>query len=316
MRDGVAKPHVALLCATNRGRRVLEHLVAQLPEAQLTVCSFREEPHEPPFLDEIRRVAADCNARFFETRRAGSPKMLDYWRSSPPDLMLVVSWRYLIPSEAYRLAHRGTYVFHDSLLPAYRGFAPTVWAIVNGEVRTGATVFAIADEVDSGDIVDQQEVPIGPGDTISEVMGHVTGAYLQLLTRNLAALLTGTPRLRRQDHARASYTCKRLPEDNRIDWAWSAQRVHNLVRAVSYPYPGAFTTLGGQRLRIWSAQNLDRSAVYVGSVPGRVVEIRPDHGSVVLTGDGSLLVRKVQWDDGDVLCASQALNSPSMTLGR
>lgn len=304
--------HIVLLCATRRGYRVLEKLIALAPDAKLTVFSFREEAHEPPFVDDIRGLAESHGAQFFETRKVSSKG--EFWESTPVDLMLVVSWRYLIPAEIYRKPARGTFVFHDSPLPAYRGFAPTVWAIVNGEDHTGVTLFEIADAVDSGDIVAQQRVAIEADDTIAEVIERVTAAYLDVLAANLPALLDGSAPRAPQDQTQATFTCKRLPDDNQIDWTQPTATIYNLIRAVTTPYPGAFTTLAGRKLTIWRARPVERR--YVGSVPGRVVEIKPGEGCVVLTGDGALLVSEVQLEGEGRSEAPAVLNSLAQTLGR
>ncbi len=276
--------------------------------------SFREEAHEPPFLDDLRNLTLDKGGQFFEAKNVGSARWAPFWESTPIDLMFAVSWRYMVPPDVYRRPRRGAFVFHDSLLPAYRGFAPTVWAILNGEDHTGATLFEIAEEVDSGDIVDQQRVPIGAEDSIADVMEHVTQAYLDMLERNLDRLLDGRAPRHPQDHSRATYTCKRLPDDNRIDWSASTRDIYNLIRAVSQPYPGAFGYLGDRKVRIWSAQILMDYHRYVGKVQGRVVEVRPGDGTVVLTGDGALLLKQVQLEGDAIACASDVLTSPSQTL--
>jgi len=304
-----------LLCATRRGYRVLERLAPRVPRGDLAVFSFREEPGEPAFLEDIRALANAHGAEFWETRQVGAEKMADFWAANEIDLMLVVSWRYLIPPSIYDRARLGAFVFHDSLLPAYRGFAPTVWAITNGKDHTGATLFRISEEVDAGEIVDQESVPIGPDECIRDVLEHVTLAYLEILDRNLAALQTGTAKLRPQDHRLATYTCRRLAADNGIAWGASTTSIFNLIRAVTRPYPGAWTTWNGQTLRIWSAERLASPPAYVGRVPGRVVEIRPGEGVVVLTGDGCLLVHEVQLGDAAPTDAAALLKSLSHTLG-
>ena len=307
---------IAVLCATRRGYRVLERLFAIVPDAELVVFSFREEAHEPPVRDDIRALAEANGAQFHEARQVGAAKWRPLWESTAFDLMLVVSWRYLIPPEVYKRPKRGTFVFHDSLLPAYRGFAPTVWAIVNGEDHTGVTLFEIADDVDSGAIVAQERVPIGADDTIADVMERVTGAYLDVLTRTLPALLDGTAPRTAQDESLATYTCKRLPEDNRIDWGQPTAAIYNLIRAATAPYPGAYTMLGGRKLIIWAARRIDNPRPYVGRVPGRVVEVRSNEGAVVLTGDGALLITRVEYEGESAAIASEVLNSLAHTLGR
>ena len=308
------RKHIAVLCATERGYRFLEKLMALSPTSDFSVVSFREENHEPPFLDAIRQLTLANGARFLETRNVGKVGAA-FCEVDTMDLMLVVSWRYLIPSSVFRSPRMGSFVFHDSLLPEYRGFSPTVWAMINGASHTGVTLFHMGDDMDSGDIVDQQIIPIGADDTVAMVMERTTRAYLDLLERNLCGLLTGTSPRVPQDHARATYTCKRLPEDNRIDWRKTTGDIYNLIRAVSHPYAGAFTTLSGSLLRVWAAQQLTEYRYYVGSVPGRIVEVWPGKGCVVLTGDGALLLTQVQSEGGEVVCAADTLNRLSFTLG-
>lgn len=307
---------IALLCATQRGRLILQKLFEWLPQSKIVVFSFREEPWEPPFFDDIREVALGKGGQFVEARHVGHSRLESFWESTTIDLMLVVSWRYLIPRSIYRRPRLGAFVFHDSLLPEYRGFSPTVWAIINGADHTGATLFEIAEEVDAGDIIAQERIPIGHDETICEVMAHVTESYLQLLEKHLDQLLSGNAKRYPQNHRLATYTCKRVPDDNLIDWTAPAEKVFNLIRAVSSPYPGAHTSLGGRPIRIWSARRVSDESCFAGSIPGRVVEVRPGEGSVVLAGNQRLLLTRVQPDGREVVCAADVLNSLSMTLGR
>jgi methionyl-tRNA formyltransferase len=237
------------------------------------------------------------------------------WANNPVDLMFAVSWRYIIPEKVYERARLGAYVFHDSLLPEYRGFSPTVWAIINGEDHTGVTLLEMAGDYDTGDIIAQSRVPIGPDDTIADTLERVTETYLTLLRTHLPALVSATASRTPQDESRATYTAKLLPEDFRIDWNWPTQRIYNLIRATTAPYAGAYTTLEGQKLTIWSARLLENPRRYVGRVPGRVVEFKADTGAVVLTGDGALLLTQVQPVGGESLPAAAILNKLSYTLG-
>jgi methionyl-tRNA formyltransferase len=306
---------IVLACATHRGLRVLERLLELAPDAELLVFSFPEEPYEPPFLDAIRARCRQAGASFHEARHLGAGAWDTLWETTPFDLLLAVSWRYLIPRRVYSQARIGAFVFHDSLLPAYRGFSPTVWAMIHGEDHTGVTLFEMAEEVDAGDVLDQERVPIGPEETIREVLERVTATYLDVLARNLDDLLAGDFRLRPQDPDRATYCCKRLLQDNEIDWGEGTERIHDLIRAVTHPYPGAFTQLNGRRLTVWEARRPDDPPVYRGRIPGRVVEVRPGEGSLVLTGDGVLLLTRVQLEGEEEAAADRVLRRISQTLG-
>jgi methionyl-tRNA formyltransferase len=299
------------MCATNRGRLILEKIQELAPRADLTVFSFREEPWEPPFLEDIKTITLNSGGNFFESRNVGSQSYADIWGSA--DIALAVSWRYMIPSDVYNLPRIGTFVFHDSLLPAYRGFSPTVWAMINGEKCTGVTLFKIAQEVDAGDIVDQEEVPIGADEVIADVVDNVTQTYISVLDRNFEKLVTEEFQLQEQDHSKATYTCKRLPQDNLINWHESTNDIYNFIRALSQPYPGAYSFLDGEKLVVWSGKEIQLPE-YTGKVPGRVVQVLPGRGTVVLTGDGALLIKTVQRESGEIECAADILNRLNQTL--
>jgi methionyl-tRNA formyltransferase len=301
---------IALFCATARGERFLRELTSIANGAELTVITFQEEPWEPPFVDRIRGAAEDCSASFRKWTRAG----VELFDDNGFDLLFAVNWRYHIPADIYKRARAGAFLFHDSLLPEYRGFSPTVWAIVNGEDHTGVSLIEMAEAIDEGDIVDQRRVVIGPEETIATVFVRVTDTYVDLLRLNFPAIAAGTARATPQDHALATYACKRLPEDNAIDWRAGTEPVLNLIRGVTRPYTGAFTSFLGQKLTVWSASHLPKHApCYRGRVPGRVVAIQAE-GVVVLTGDGAVLVSEVQAEGGLPVNAATMLTKLSFTL--
>jgi methionyl-tRNA formyltransferase len=306
--------HIVLFCATQRGYRFLQRIREIKPDIKMSVVCFREEAWEPPFFSDIRRLADDTEARFLEAKRIDSARWHTLFESEEVDLILAVNWRFLIPSSVYQSTNRGAFVFHDSLLPQYRGFSPTVWTIINGENQTGVTLFEMSEEVDAGDIVDQERVQIDSNDRIGVVMDRVTEAYLVLLERNLDNLLQGEAARRKQDESQATFTCKLLPDDCLINWRKSTREIYNLVRAYTWPYPGAYTRLDGCILRIWEAVPCDKGYSFVGRVPGRVVDTRIGEGAVVLTGDGALFLNQVQLHGGQVVSGDQVLTSLSMTL--
>jgi methionyl-tRNA formyltransferase len=148
------------------------------------------------------------------------------------------------------LPQRGSLNMHGSLLPKYRGRVPVNWAIIRGETETGATLHYMTEKPDNGDIVAQQAVPILPDDTAHDVFQKVTLAAEMALHGVLPALLAGTAPRIKQDLSKGAYFGGRKAEDGIIDWSRSAQEIHNLVRAVAPPYPGAVTQLMGKPMRI------------------------------------------------------------------
>jgi methionyl-tRNA formyltransferase len=141
---------------------------------------------------------------------------------------------------------------------------------------------------DAGDIVDQETVLIGPEDTAQEVFRKAVKAARLVLERQLDGLLKGTAPRRKQDESRATYFGGRKPEDGRIDWTQSAERIYNLIRAVTHPYPGAFTTAGGEKLFVWRARPVKGTE----EKPGQVVSLNPLR---VATGSGSIEILTLQW---------------------
>ncbi len=303
---------IVLFCATERGLRCLQTLHELVPAAELLVFSFREDAWEPPFLDAIQQQATAYGAQFYEARQVA--RLTDVWEETAIDLMLAISWRNLIPASIFKRARLGAYVIHDSLLPAYRGFSPTVWAMINGEDHTGATLLEMVDDYDAGAVIGQERIPIGPDDTIADVMEQVTFTYLTLLRQYVPMLLAGTTTRTIQTEEQATYTSKLVPDDFRINWDWPTDRIYNLIRATTRPYAGAYTTFNGQRLTIWAAQRLENPRHYVGRIPGRVAEIRGQAGVVIHTGDGLLLITEVQLATGGRMPAAQVLKRLADTL--
>lgn len=265
--------------------------------------------------DDIRSLTETSGHRFIEARNVAKGAAKAFWQQNSVDLMLMVNWRYIVPAEVYSRAGRGCYVFHDSLLPKYRGFSPTVWAMVNGERKTGVTLFRVAEDFDAGDVVDQVCVTVGKNDAIGTVVQNVSLKYLDVLERNFANLLDGTVVCYPQNHDEATYTCKWTPADAQIDWRKGSHDIYNLIRATSQPYPGAFTYWQGRKLTIWVAELATSPRRYVSNAPGRVVDSHANGAVTVLTGDGIILVRTVQPEGDEQVDAASILKPPSTTLG-
>ena len=202
-----------------------------------------------------------------------------------PEFLFSFYYRRMLSPALLACATRGAFNMHGSLLPKYRGRVPVNWAILKGERETGATLHEMVAKPDAGRIVDRMAVPILPDDRAIDVFRKVTVAAEIVLDRSLPRLLDGTVRLAPQDLAAGSYFGGRKPEDGRIDWSRSAREIHDLVRAVAPPYPGAFTMLGSQRLRVLLTRVLpERSA------PGpAVLEIDRSGQPVARCADGGRL---------------------------
>jgi methionyl-tRNA formyltransferase len=158
-----------------------------------------------------------------------------------PDLIFSFYYRSMLPMALLKRARLGAYNMHGSLLPKFRGRAPLNWAILKGETETGVTLHEMVEKPDAGRIVDQQAVPIGPDENAVEVFHKMTNAAEAVLRRSIQDLISGKAKFRANDLSKGSYYGRRRPEDGRIDWSKSAKEIHDLVRAVAPPFPGAFT---------------------------------------------------------------------------
>ncbi len=272
---------VVLFGGGNKGSVILKKLIG-LQQDVVGVFYFDEDPHENIWYDKVEDIAEAngisafcCNRRMEELN---------------PDVAFVAGWRYRIPKEQYSIPVKGTIVFHDSLLPKYRGFAPMNWAIINGEKQTGVTMFYIAEEVDSGDIIQQGRVRIGILDNAEILEKKIIEGYAMMLGATLPLIESGKVKSKPQVHSKATYTCKRIPDDGLIDWKQSTVRIYNLIRGLSYPYPNAFSYIGGRKVCIRETRLVLEPKNYVGRITGRVVSIEGEWVEV-LTGDGSLLVK-------------------------
>jgi methionyl-tRNA formyltransferase len=309
------RKNIVLFGASTRAIRFLEKLISLRLDDQIIVLSFREDSWEPPFFESIRDLAVSSGNEFHEMKSVNRSKWNKVLDGRTADVLFAVGWRYLIPRNVYETTERASVVFHDSLLPKYRGFAPTNWAIINGETKTGASMFLMSDTVDSGPIIGQVEIDIESEQTIREVAENVTESYLSLLESNIEGLLSGEYSTTPQDESQATLTTKRVPADGEIDWSSSSESIHNLVRGLGDPWPGAFTTLNGRKLNIWSTQTYD-GPVIAGSVPGRVVDLSVRPSVTVATGDGAIMINTVQFEGAEVVGAAEVVRSVSDTLGR
>jgi len=251
-------PRAIVFAYHDVGVRCLATLLAAGIQVDLVV-THRDDPAENVWFASVERLARD-NGLDVLSDAGPSDEILRRARDLAPDFLFSFYYRHMLPEAWLGLASRGAFNMHGSLLPRYRGRAPVNWAILHGEAETGATLHRMAAKPDAGPIVDQMAVPILPDDLALDVFRKVTVAAELVLHRSLPRLLDGTAKLTPQDLSRGSYFGARTPEDGRIDWSRSAAEIHNLVRAVAPPYPGAFTMFRGEPLRILRTRLTPRAA--------------------------------------------------------
>ena len=248
------------------------------------VVTHHDDPNEQRWFASVAEVARGAGCRVVAPADPGDPALVAEIAAIAPDFIFSFYYRRMLPPGILGLARRAALNMHGSLLPKYRGRAPINWAVLNGERETGASLHYMVAKPDAGALVDRQSVPIGPDDTAFEVASRVADAAVTVLGRSLPRLLNGTAPAALLDLAQGSYFGGRTPADGEFDFGWPAERIHNLVRAVAPPFPGAFVRLGEALLRVHRTRRLEGRALHGATGPCLLVE----GGAVIAEcGDGA-----------------------------
>ena len=256
----------------------------------------------------VGKFAKDQGFPLIEPQSLRSQELHTQLTALNPDLFVVVAYK-ILPKSLIDLPRLGALNLHASLLPKYRGAGPIQWALMNGDTTTGVTVFQITPNVDTGDILLQQEIAISADDTMWTLGMRLCEAGAKLVIEAMDALETGSISGTPQDPALATPAPKITKEMTLIDWAWPAEKIHNWVRGLS-PFPGMVTTIGGKQFRIYKTAVLNRN----GNAPGTIVELH--NGSlVVATGDGLLSLLEVQIEGKKKMPVADFLRGATLKAG-
>ena len=226
--------------------RVLLNAGVEVP----LVVTHQDGADENIWFESVAQHARWHGLEIATPENPNTPGFVAQVRAARPDFIFSFYYRHMLGADLLAVPAHGAYNMHGSLLPKYRGRVPINWAVLNGARETGATLHAMTAKPDAGGIVDAQAVPILQDDTAGEVFRKVCVAAEITLHRALPALRAGTALLRQQDLTQGSYFGRRTAADGAIDWRLGVAAVHNLVRAVAPPYPGAVAQAAGMQLRV------------------------------------------------------------------
>ncbi|MGB7650563.1 MAG: formyltransferase [Gallionella sp.] len=282
----------------NVGVRCLNVLLAHGVEVALVVTHC-DNPAENIWFDSVANLAALHGIEVITPDNPNTPEVIEKIRALAPDFFFSFYYREMLKPELLAIPKHGALNMHGSLLPQYRGRVPVNWAIIRGETETGATLHYMTEKPDNGDIVAQQAVPILPNDTALHVFQKVTVAAELALHNVLPDLLAGRAPAAKQDLTQGGYFGGRNAADGVVNWAQSALQIHNLVRAVAPPYPGATTSLLGKPMRI--LQTLLTKCSAAGAPPSFYVK---DGKAFAICGQGVLRVVSFEWD-GQMMTADK-----------
>ena len=275
------------------------------------VFTYADDPHENCWFASVAGLAREAGVPAILTETINDDSWVRHVAALRPDVIFSFYYRHIVGRALREIPRLGAYNLHGSLLPRYRGRCPVNWQLVHGERESGVTLHVMTGRADAGDIVAQERVPVGPDDTALQLYARLNAAAEVLLDRELDAVLAGRAARRPQDESRATVFGGRRPEDGRVGWTWPRKRVHDLVRAVAPPWPGAFSELPDGRLMLWRT-SLELPLGAPRPEPGRVA-VR-DGAVFVGGGDGPLRILEWAAPGGRLLRDGEALDLGSAPL--
>jgi methionyl-tRNA formyltransferase len=257
----------------------------------LAIFSHQDDPSENCWFGSVSAWSKTQGIRFFTPEDVNTETWIDMLSAMNPDVIFSFYYRHLIGQRILDIPVAGAINLHGSLLPAYRGRVPVNWALINGEKKTGVTLHYMVRKADAGDIIGQRAVDIDFQDTAVMLYGKLCNSASLLLDEVLPLIKSGHPPRKPQDEQRATTFKGRRREDGMIDWQWPALKIYNLIRAVTDPYPGAFTHLpDGKELVLWWGVPEETGRFHgqpgTVSIEGRHVRIGTGDGAIKLLDIG------------------------------
>jgi methionyl-tRNA formyltransferase len=262
------------------GCRTLEALLKSRHEVCMVVTHpASDHAYESIWADSVEELARGNEIEVFLAKRP-TDELVRRVAEIAPDVMVANNWRTRLPEALFSIPTHGTVNLHDSLLPKFTGFSPVIWSLISGASHTGLTAHLMDAELDTGDVLVQQSVEITPDSTGTSLVYATLDLVPDVLEEALDGLEFGTAKKAPQDLSQRTFFHKRSDRDGAVDWSWPAADIERFVRALSDPYPNAYTYFRGERLRLIES-HVSRCAY--GGTSGRVF-IEEDGGMVIVAG--------------------------------
>lgn len=308
-----AEPGFCFATGLELGRHALEALCAEGLVPRLAIGYDSSLQHRSGYVS-LRDLADRFAFDLIEIRDINAPSVFDRVRASESDLLIVAGWSQLVRDPLLSSFPLGAVGMHPTALPQGRGRAPIPWTLIKGLDKTAVTLFYLVEEADAGDIVDQEPIAVSMRDDATSLYGKVAEAHAAILVRVVPRLLAG--KAERRPQGDGDFWPKRRPEDGVIDWSSNVDALYNWVRALTHPYPGAFTFVGGRRLVVWSADmlRLATSPGPPGHVVGSVWSSRGGGAAIACAG-GLLILRTVELEGAGEVDALSLVESQVLVEG-
>ncbi len=274
------------------------------------VFTHVDDKNENIFFDSVAQLCAEHDLPVYSPTDANHPLWIDRIEKLAPDFIFSFYYRHMLNQTILDIPRSGAFNLHGSLLPRYRGHAPANWALINGEKETGVTLHKMVNRPDAGDLVAQQTVSISDADTALTLHTKLCEATSALLKDTLPAMKINNIKLQSQNESIATYFGRRTAADGEIHWHKSAREIYNLVRAVTQPYPGAFSFAGDRKIIVWQSKILP--AQPGTQVPGTIISINPLQ---ITCADGVLEIVSGQAEQSLFVRGSQLALEMGLTEG-
>lgn len=289
----------------DRGVRCLNALCGAGHDVAAVVTTPGSDP-DAFWTGSVSDAAKVRDIPVYEPDNINDPALISELDALSVELTVMSGYNQILGEDVLGIPTHGTINLHAGKLPAYRGGSPMNWAIINGEQEGVATIHYATSQVDAGDVVLERSYPIHEDDTIGEVRDRTLELFPEMLLEVMEDIGNGSVFPRPVDVTEGTYWGSRKPQDGRIRWTeMTAKNVHDFVRALTHPYPGAFTTVNGDRLYVWETSLLDRT---IKHNPGRIMMARGD-GRIVAAKDRGLVLETVQLTGGEEQPAATCLSN-------
>ena len=290
---------IMLFIATEKGLKALSHIIEQGRNEEIAcVISFDETYVAVNHCPLIEKLCLTNSIPFYLWKESHT-RIEELIKEHEATSAIAISWKWLIPLSINALLEDDLIIFHDSILPKYRGFAPTPTAIICGEEEVGVSAIYAVDEMDKGDIILQKRIKVSQDEYIKQIIENVSKLYAETLNELMDMLEEGNIISHPQDESFATYSIWRSPEDCEINWHDDAKKVYNLIRAVGEPYPGAFTYYDGEKIIIEKAEIVD-DMNFADRMPGKIWSIN-DNKPMVICGEGMIEIISAKDDKNNAV---------------